>query len=247
MNKSILGVITARGGSKSIPGKNIKLFAGKPLIAHTIEAAQKAGVFSAQGGTASGGDSRLIVSTDDEAIAKVCKECGVEVPFMRPKELAEDTTPHLSVMQHAVKWMRDHEGYEPDYAMILQPTSPLRQPFHIKEAVDFILKEKADSLISVSIVPKHFHPDWQFVKDAGNRLKIFTGVEIKNITRRRQDLSDTYFKNGAIFLFKTELLFASTPSIYGDDILAYVMDEKYNINIDLPEEWDLAERALKNL
>lgn len=241
MTKRVLGVITARGGSKSIPGKNIKLFAGKPLIAHTIEAAQKAGVFD----QAAGGASRLILSTDDEKIAEIAISYGCDVPFMRPKDLAEDTTPHLSVMQHAVKWMGDHEDYEPDYAMILQPTSPLRQPFHIKEAVDFISREKADSLVSVSLVPKHFHPDWQFVKDTGNRLKMFTGVEIKNITRRRQDLSDTYFKNGAIFLFKTELLFASAPSIYGDEVLAYVMDEKYNANIDTMEDWERTEEMFK--
>lgn len=236
MKKNIFGVITARGGSKSIPGKNIKPLLGKPLIWYTIEAARKAGVFN-----------RLIISTDDEKIAEIAKSYGCEAPFIRPKELAGDKTPHLPVIQHAVQFLKEKENYEPDYTMILQPTSPLRQPFHIKEAIDLISGEKADSLVSVSLVPKHFHPDWQFVKDASNRLKIFTGGEIKNITRRRQDLSDTYFKNGAIFLFKTELLFASTPSIYGDDVLAYVMDEKYNINIDLPEEWGLAEKALKNL
>lgn len=234
--KSILGVITARGGSKGIPGKNIKPLLGKPLIWYTIEAAQKAGVFN-----------RLIISTDDEKIAEVAKSYGCEVPFIRPKELAEDATPHLPVLQHAVQFLKKKENSEPDYVMILQPTSPLRQPFHIKEAVDLISKERADSLVSVSLVPKHFHPNWQFVKDANNRLKIFTGEKVKNITRRRQDLSDTYFKNGVIFLFKTELLFANAPSIYGDDVLAYVMDEKYNVNIDSPEEWDLAEMALKKL
>lgn len=232
----VLGVITARGGSKSIPGKNIKPLLGKPLIWYTIDAAQKSGVFN-----------RLILSTDDEKIAEIAKSYGCDVPFMRPKELAGDQTPHLPVLRHAVQFLKEKENYEPDYVMILQPTSPLRQPFHIKEAVDLISKESADSLVSVSLVPKHFHPDWQFVKDAGNRLKIFTGAEIKNITRRRQDLSDTYFKNGAIFLFKTELLSASTPSIYGDDVLAYVMDEKYNANIDTMEDWGKAEAALKDI
>src|SRR3989344_694173 len=109
-----LGVITARGGSKGIPGKNIKPMLGKPLIAYTIEAALASQVFD-----------RLIISTDDPEIARVAKEHGCEAPFMRPPELAEDKTPHLPVMRHAVEWLKDNEGYSPDYAMILQPTSPL--------------------------------------------------------------------------------------------------------------------------
>src|SRR3989344_7970299 len=186
----ILGVITARGGSKSINKKNIKALLEKPLIVYTIEAAKKSGVFD-----------RIIVSTDNDEIAEVCKEHGVEVPFTRPAELAGDTTPHLPVMQHAVSWLREKEGYEPDYVMILQPTSPLRQPFHLKEAIEILKKEGADSLVSVSLVPKHFHPDWQFIKDDKNRIKIFTGAPLKNIVTRRQNLPDTFYKNGAIFLF----------------------------------------------
>src|SRR3989344_6947509 len=135
----ILGIITARGGSKGIPGKNIKPLLGRPLIEYTVEAAQKSGMFdSAVGG-------RLILSTDDEAIAKVAKNLGVEVPFIRPKELAEDKTPHLQVLQHAVKWLKEKENYESDAVMILQPTAPLRQAHHIKEAVELFQKTGADS------------------------------------------------------------------------------------------------------
>src|SRR3989338_3314445 len=230
----ILGVITARGGSKGIPGKNIKSFLGKPLIAHTIEAAKTSGVFD-----------RLILSTDDQKIADVAKGFGCEVPFLRSAELAADNTPHIPVMQHAVSWLREKEGYEPDYVMILQPTSPLRQAFHIKEAVEMLAEEGADSLASVSLVPKHFHPDWQFVKDDRQRIKIFTGTPLKNIVRRRQNLSDTFYKNGAIFLFKPGLLFEKEPSLYGNDTLAYQMDEKYSINIDTPDEWRIAEEMAK--
>ena len=131
----ILGVITARGGSKGIPGKNIKLLCGKPLIAYTIEAAKKSGALD-----------RLILSTDDPTIAQVAKSFGCEVPFMRPPELAKDHVSHLPVMQHAVQWLSNKEGYKPEYVMILQPTSPLRQPFHIKETVDLILETDADSV-----------------------------------------------------------------------------------------------------
>src|SRR3990167_7512353 len=232
----ILGVITARGGSKGIPGKNIKSFLGKPLIAHTIEMALASGVFD-----------RLILSTDDQKIADVAKGFRCEVPFLRPAELAADNTPHIPVMQHAVSWLREKEGYEPDYVMILQPTSPLRQPFHLKEAIEILKKEGADSLVSVSLVPKHFHPDWQFIKDDKNRIKIFTGAPLKNIVTRRQNLSDTFYKNGAIFLFKTRLLFEKEPSIYGNDVLAYQMDEKYSVNIDTPDEWRIAEELVKKI
>src|SRR3989344_1993183 len=124
MLKTILGIITARGGSKGIPRKNIKDLCGKPLIAYTIEAAKDSGVFS-----------RLIISTDDQEIADVAKQYGAELPFMRPAELAQDATPHVPVLQHAVSWLRDNEHFFPDYVMILQPTSPMRQDFHIKEAV----------------------------------------------------------------------------------------------------------------
>src|SRR3989344_6738402 len=144
--KKVLGVITARGGSKGIPGKNIRPLLGKPLIVYTIEAAKNSGVFD-----------RLILSTDDKEIADVAQKCGCDVPFMRPDELAQDDTPHLPVMQHAVQWLKDNENYEPDYVMILQPTSPLRQASHIKEAVDLILSKGTDAVLSVAEIPKMFH------------------------------------------------------------------------------------------
>ncbi len=115
----ILGVITARGGSKGIPRKNIKDLKGQPLIAYTIKAAQESGIFD-----------RLIISTDDSEIAEVAKKYGVTAPFTRPAELAQDATPHLPVMQHAVKWLQDKENYRPDFVSILQPTAPLRQAWH---------------------------------------------------------------------------------------------------------------------
>src|SRR4051794_28268513 len=124
MPSRVLGVVTARAGSKGIPGKNVKPLAGKPLILYTIESALAAGVFD-----------RLILSTDDEAAAAIARANGCDVPFMRPAELAADTTPHLPVMQHALAWLRDHQGYEPEWVMILLPTSPLRQPAHIRAAV----------------------------------------------------------------------------------------------------------------
>lgn len=234
-HKKILGIITARGGSKGIPGKNIKELAGKPLIAYTIEAAQASGVFD-----------RLILSTDDEKIAEIARAYGCEVPFMRPEELAQDTTSHLAVLQHAVAWLHDNEGYEADYIMILQPTSPLRTDTHIKEAVLLFEKSNADSLVSVCEAPKHYHPHWQFIMDHTNNLTIFTGEPFSQIVRRRQDLSPTYIRNGAIYLFKKELLFhAINPSFFGDHVVAYIMKPEESINIDSIEDWKKAEEILK--
>lgn len=236
MTHKILGIITARGGSKGIPGKNIKELAGKPLIAYTIEAAQKSGVFD-----------RLIVSTDDEKIAEVAKQYGCEVPFMRPVELAGDTTPHTPVLIHAITWLYDNENYKPDFVMILQPTAPLRNAIHIREAVALLDQNNADSVVSVSEVPSHHHPRWQHTIDVYNRMAIFTGEPFTEIVRRKQDLSKTYARNGAIYVFKTNLLFDSIkPNFYGNHVTAYIMKPEESVNIDTMEDWQEAERILLN-
>ena len=231
----VLGIITARGGSKGIPRKNVKLLAGKPLIAHTIETAKESGVFD-----------RIIVSTDDAEIADVAKQYGAEVPFMRPSELAGDSTPTLPVLVHALKWLKENESYEPDAVMLLQPTAPLRKPEHIREAVELFTKSGANSVVSVSEVPGHHNPHWQFNLDNEQRISIFTGEAFSDIIKRRQDLPKTYTRNGAIYLFKTSLLFAATPSFYGNDIRAFLMDEASSVNIDTPADFQEAERRIAN-
>ncbi len=230
----ILGIVTARGGSKGIPGKNIKILSGKPLIAYTIEAAKESGVLD-----------RLILSTDDQKIAGVAEEYGCEVPFLRPAEIAQDTTEHLPVVRHAVQWLKDKEGYYPDYVMILQPTSPLRQPFHIKESVELIIKSGADSVLSVSEIPENFSPYKAMVVDRNNLLKLFSGDPVKNRTARRQDLGTAYWSIGSIYLFKTDLLFNSEdPNFYGEKVAPYIVDKKYVVDINVPADWETAERAL---
>ena len=231
--KKILGIITARGGSKGIPGKNIKELAGKPLIAHTIEAAKKSGVFD-----------RVIVSTDDEKIAEVARLYDCEVPFLRPAELAKDSTPHIPVLRHAVSFLKEQENYIPDYVMILQPTAPLRTAAHIREVAALLETSGADSVVSVFEVPGHFHPRWQHTVDDANRLAIFTGEPFSDIVRRRQDLSKTYARNGAIYLFKTKLLDDIQSNFYGDHVAAYIMKPEESVNIDTMEDWKEAERVL---
>lgn len=234
----ILGVITARGGSKGILRKNIKELNGKPLIAYTIEAAKKSGVFD-----------RIILSTDDLEIAKVAKKYGCEVPFMRPLELAQDDTPHLPVMQHAVSWLKENKNYNPDFVAILQPTAPLRQAWHLKEAFDLLIKQETDSVVAVTEIPGHYSPYWAVTVDENGLGKLFTGDHIRNRIPRRQSFpKKTYSNCGALYMFKTKYLFdKNKPNFYGDKVAVYPMEEKYSINIDNPEDWDLAEQALKKL
>jgi CMP-N,N'-diacetyllegionaminic acid synthase len=238
MSPKILGLITARGGSKGIPGKNIKPLLGKPLIAHTIEAAKKSRVFD-----------RIILSTDDEKIAEIGKKYGCEIPFIRPFELAQDDTPHLPVVQHAVNWLKENENYWPDYTMVLQPTSPLRQPFHIKEARDLILKTDADSVLAVSEVPEYFHPDRSLLRVSGQGfLKLFNGKPLYQRIGRRQDVPATYYNTSSIYLFKTGLVLdPGNPNFFGNKVIPYVIDNKYVVDINEPEDWQKVEERLEKI
>lgn len=229
-----LGVITARGGSKGIPGKNLKPLAGRPLMAYTIESAQASHAFD-----------RLILSTDDPAIADYARREGCEVPFMRPAELGRDETIHLSVMEHAVKWMRDHAGYVSDAVMILQPTSPLRRADDIRRAIRLLDESGADSVLSVSEVSAHAHPMRMLRIDADGTARLFvTGEPVRRRINRRQDLPPAWVMNGAIYLFRTRVLLADEPSLYGDRTLAMEMSPPYGLSIDDPDDWASAERAL---
>jgi CMP-N,N'-diacetyllegionaminic acid synthase len=235
-DKKILGIIPARGGSKSIPRKNIKPFCGKPLIAWSIQTLKESGVCD-----------RVIVSTDDREIADVAAHFGAETPFIRPAELAEDTTPTLPVLQHAVSWLKEREGYNPDYVLLLEPPSVSKRPFHIREAAELLLKTGADSVVSVAEVPGTFSPYWQLKVGNENRIELFTGGTMKDVIRRRQDLPKSYYRNSAIYVLKTGCLFTSEPSLYGKDVRGYITDSKYAMDIDTPEDWVVAEALFKKI
>ncbi|MFA4872385.1 MAG: UDP-N-acetylglucosamine 2-epimerase [Patescibacteria group bacterium] len=228
----ILGIVPARGGSKSIPRKNIKLFCDKPLLAWTIDACVRSGKLD-----------RLILSTDDAEIADIGRHAGADVPFLRPTALAQDHTPSLAVLQHAIQWLKENQGYLPAYVVLLEPTSPGRMHYHIREAIELLLTSGADSVVSVTEVPGHFNPHWQFVMQDTNMLKLYTDQPVSGIVPRRQELPKTYYRNGAIYALKTELLLNSEPSLYGKQVRAYVMDGKYSLDIDTPEDWEKAEHS----
>jgi CMP-N-acetylneuraminic acid synthetase len=230
----VLGVVTARGGSKALPGKNLKLLAGKPLIAYTIEAALQSEAID-----------RLILTTDDPAIADVALACGCEVPFIRPAELARDETLHLPVVEHAARWMVEHADYRPDAVMTLQPTSPLRQPEDIRASIELLERSGADSVLSVSEVPAHAHPMRTLRLDAQDHAVLFVnGEPVRRRINRRQDLPPAWVMNGAIYVCLTRVLLSDEPSLYGDRVVAYRMPADRSVSIDDAEDWATAERAL---
>ncbi|HET9913914.1 MAG TPA: acylneuraminate cytidylyltransferase family protein, partial [Anaerolineales bacterium] len=141
---TIIGLIPARGGSKTIPHKNIKPLVGKPLIAWTIEAAKKCRALS-----------RVIVSTDDAQIAEVAQQWGAEVPFLRPAELAGDATSSLAVVLHLIQWLKKHDGAVPEYILLLQPTSPFRTTEDLDAAIELAETRKVNAVVSVCETDAH--------------------------------------------------------------------------------------------
>jgi CMP-N-acetylneuraminic acid synthetase len=238
MSHRVVGVVTARAGSKGIPGKNTRPLAGKPLILYIIEAALASRAFD-----------RIILSTDDAVAADIAKANGCDVPFMRPAELATDATPHLPVMQHALAWLRDREGYTPDAVMTLLPTAPLCQPAHFREAIALQQSAGADSVIGVDELPAHFNPMRVVTVDEEGWARLFVGgAPVKRRPGRRQDMPPAWVMNGAIYLFKTDLLFDPVePNLYGDRVAAMVMPQPYGLNIDDPEDFEHVERILPGL
>jgi len=224
-----VAVIPARGGSKRIPGKNICELAGKPLIAYTIEVALRSKALN-----------RIVVSTDDVKIAEIARTYGADVPFLRPAELARDDTPGLLVVQHAVKYVEEVEGYKVDIVVVLQPTSPLRSERYIDQAVEKLLKTGADSVITVCKV-KH-HPFWSFTAE-GDKLYPFSKKGI--IISRRQDLPDIYAVNGAVYAVRRDVLFEQN-SVFGRDTRAVVMPHEESVDIDDYFDLFTAEMVMKH-
>jgi CMP-N-acetylneuraminic acid synthetase len=221
----IAALITARGGSKGLPGKNIKLLAGKPMIAYSILAAQGARSVS-----------RVVVSTDDAAIAQAARQWGAEVPFLRPAELAQDDTPHHRVLGHALDWLEDHEGYRPQYLLLLQPTSPLRTSDDIEGAVALAADKDADAVLGVR--PARDHPLLARILDSEGRVSPFCRPEAQ--AARRQDFPPAFAVNGAIYLFKPRAL-RERGANYMQGAYGYVMPEERSLDVDTAWDFRLAE------
>ncbi|WP_044736780.1 cytidylyltransferase domain-containing protein [Geobacillus kaustophilus] len=214
--KTFLAIIPARGGSKGIPRKNITIINGKPLIQYTIDEAKNSKYLD-----------RIIVSTDDKEIAEVAEKCGAEVPFLRPKELATDNAKTIDALIHAVKEL-EKRGSKYDYVVLLQPTQPLRRSWHIDEAIQKIVETNEESLVSVSEVKEH--PILMRTIGEDGKVKNLMGI---SSTVRRQDFPTFYKVNGAIYINKINENFTKNTSL-NDNKLAYLMDKKYDLDIDEP-------------
>ena len=227
----IIGLITARGGSKSIPQKNIRMLAGKPLIAWTIDAARRSKEFS-----------RIIVSTDDAKIVEVAIEWGAEVPFIRPAELARDDSSSISAVLHAIHWLEEKEGFCPEYIMQLQPTSPLRTAEDISGAIQLAKDRHAVAIVSVCEAARHPYLCKRILDDG--TLADFVKTDINYV--RRQDFPPAYALNGAIYLNQRGSLLRDQTDL-PEGTVAYVMPQERSVDIDTPWDWHLTELILKEL
>jgi CMP-N,N'-diacetyllegionaminic acid synthase len=223
----ILAVIPARGGSKGVPRKNIRPVCGKPLIGYTIETALEA----------SENLHAVIVSTDDQETAAIAMQFGAEVPFLRPKHLADDHTPTVPVLQHAVKFIEDRDDVHIDWALLLQPTDPFRLPEDVRAAIDIALAEECDSVISVKQVFST-HPILMKKINEG-QLEPFCITE-KEGTRRQDYDPPAYMRNGAIYLTRRDVLM-NDNSIWGETIRPYIMPEERSVGVDSEMDMKLVE------
>jgi N-acylneuraminate cytidylyltransferase len=227
----ILAIIPARGGSKGVPRKNIKDLGGKPLLAYTVEAAKKSKLID-----------RLIVSSEDEEIIEVAKSLGVEVPFKRPVQLAQDQSGSIGVVQHAVEWL-ERKGDVYDAILLLQVTSPFREEGFIDKAIQKFNKSGADALVSVLPVPHEYNPHWVFESDDNDQLHIATGED--EIIKRRQDLPKAFFRDGSIYITKTECI--KNGGFFGKKLTYIESNPDLYVNIDMMEDWKKAEAILQNI
>lgn len=230
----VLGIIPARGGSKSIPRKNIRSFAGYPLIAYSIAA-----------GLAAGSITRLLVSTDDEEIASVAQRYGAEVPFLRPAQYSQDQTPDLPVFKHALQWLQDNQGYQPEVVVQLRPTSPLRRVSHIDQAVSGLLSQpQADSIRTVCIPFQNPFKMWQ-IKPDGFMQPLLSTSAVEPYNLPRQSLPEIYWQTGYVDA-AWRRTFMQKNSMTGDHILPLVIRSSDWIDIDSPGDWRRAELLLES-
>lgn len=226
-NKSFLAIIPARSGSKGIKDKNIINLKGKPLIAYTIDAAKESQIFD-----------EIMVSTDSLKIAEISKSFGAKVPFLRPKELANDNAKTVDVIIHALNYYVN-KNIEFDYFMLLQPTSPLRNSKDIKNAVNLLFDRNANSVVSVC--ETEHSPLWSNTLPEDLSLANFIKQEVKNIPR--QELPKYYRINGAIYISNVDF-FIREKDFYGEKSYAYIMSPERSIDIDNLVDLKLAEILL---
>jgi len=224
-----IAIIPARGGSKRIPGKNIKLFAGKPIIAYSIEAAKASGVFD-----------RIIVSTDSDEIAQVASAYGAEIPFLRPQELSDDHTPTAPVIAHAIQWVKDR-GDSPEFACCIYATAPFVTPGFIKEGYGTIVRYNVASVFSVTTFSFPIFRSLR-ITDQGTLAMFWPEHELT----RSQDLPEAYHDAGQFYWLKVDAFLAS-GKMYTSDAMPVILPRYLVQDIDTPEDWVTAEKMFQAL
>ncbi|MGB7873631.1 MAG: acylneuraminate cytidylyltransferase [Anaerolineales bacterium] len=224
----VLALIPARGGSKGIPRKNIRDFAGYPLLAWSIAAGSQADLVT-----------RVIVSTDDEEIAAVAREFGAETPFLRPAEFAQDNTTDLPVFEHALAWLKENEGYEPDVVVQLRPTSPIRPRGLVDDAIRILLDhDEADCVRGVVFAGQNPHKMWRLPN--GENAPMVNLLDVEDIAEPynapRQSLPPVYWQTGHIDAIRTNSILEK-KSLTGDVIYPIVIDSRYAVDIDNLGDW----------
>lgn len=226
-NKKIVAIIPARGGSKSIPKKNIKNLLGKPLIFYSIKASLHSRYID-----------RVIVSTENAKIAQLAKNLGAEIPFLRPKNLAADSTPTLPVLKHALAYLENKKGYRPDIVVLIQPTSPFVLPQDIDTAIEKLFKENSKTCFSVCEVNQR--PEWMYKIEGKKIIPIIKS----DLSLRRQDLPPIYISNGSVFVSRKETLMEKNRIIDSNSSII-IMPRERSIDIDEPFDFAVAKLLMK--
>jgi N-acylneuraminate cytidylyltransferase len=230
MKNRVLAIITARGGSKGIPNKNMKIIGESPLIKYSIDSLN---------------DSKLvttkIVSTDNDIIGKYCLDNGVDFPFVRPENLANDSAKSIDVLTHAINFYKNNDQLF-DYVLLIQPTTPFRTKGIIDQSISKLILSQKNTLISVKKVNHQYNPNWQFKLSTEDDSLI--SYE-KTITSRRQDLDDTFIRDGSIYLVKCDFLLKENS--FFDKSIEYIIDhDAPNINIDTHDDLFKANQYVKS-
>ncbi len=226
----VLGIIPARGGSKGVQRKNIRLLCGKPLLAYTSD--------SAMGATRL---SHTILSTEDLEIAEVGRSLGLDVPFMRPAELATDSAASFPVVVHAITEL-EKQGESYDAVCLLQPTNPLRRAADIDNCIELLESSSADSVVSVLPVPHEYNPKWVYWQSELGEMTLSTGES--SPTTRRQDLPPAFHRDGSVYVTRRSVI-DDFGDLYGRRVRGYEMPRQYSVNIDTADDWALAEQLVK--
>jgi CMP-N-acetylneuraminic acid synthetase len=228
----VLGLIPARGGSKGVTRKNIRSLCGKPLLQWTAERALAAETLD-----------RVVLSTEDEEIAEIGRGCRLEVPFLRPRELAADDTPTIHVVQHALLTL-EKAGDRFDAVCLLQPTSPFRKSSDIDACVELLAVSFADAVMSILRVPPEYNPHWVYFRADDGSLELSTG-ESQPIPRR-QALPPAFHRDGSIYVTRRHVVLEQ-ESLYGMRVLGYEVDRAHTVNIDTVADWVRAEAMMQEL